>query len=156
MLNSCNFIGHIGADPDIKATNSGTRVANLSLAVTEKWKNKQGERQERTEWVRLNCFQDGLIGVIESYIKKGSKVYVSGKMATRKWQTQSGEDRYSTEINIDKLVMLDGRSDNANNSGGNYGAASQGGEYVGDNGLRQGGGGSFPTDDDIPFLMEWR
>jgi single-strand DNA-binding protein len=150
MLNSCNFIGNVGADPEIKSTNSGTRVANLSLAVTEKWKNKQGERQERTEWVRLNCFQDGLIGVIENYIKKGSKVYVSGKMATRKWTDQQGQDRYSTEINIDKLVMLDGRNDNANNSGGNYGAAS-GGEYVGDNGLRQGGGGSFPTDDDIPF-----
>lgn len=147
MLNSCNFIGHIGADPDIKSTNSGTRVANLSLAVTEKWKNKQGERQERTEWVRLNCFQDGLIGVIENYIKKGSKVYVSGKMATRKWTDQQGQDRYSTEINIDKLVMLDGRSDNANNSGGNYGAAKEGGQQA---------NFSNDMDDDVPFGMEWR
>lgn len=152
MLNSCNFIGNVGADPEIKTLpNSGKRVANLSLGVTEKWTDKQtGQKQERTEWIRLNCFQDGLVGVIQSYIKKGSKVYVSGKMATRKWQTQSGEDRYSTEINIDKLVMLDGRSDNVNNSGGNYGSASQG---------EQGGqqaNFSNDMDDDIPFAPEWR
>jgi single-strand DNA-binding protein len=142
MLNQCQFIGHIGNDPEIKTTNSGSKIANLSLAVTEKWKNKQGERQERTEWVRLNCFQEGLIGVIESYVKKGSKIFVSGKMATRKWQTQEGQDRYSTEINIDKLVMLDSRD----NSGGNYGAAQQG----------QAGNFSNDMDDDVPFGMEWR
>jgi single-strand DNA-binding protein len=147
MLNSCNFIGNVGNDPDIRTTGNGNKVANLSLAVTETWKNKQGERQEKTEWVRLNCFQEGLIGVIESYVKKGSKIYVSGKMVTRKWQTQDGQDRYSTEINIDKLVMLDGK-DNRDNSGGNYGGAS-GGEYVGDNGLRQ--GGMQNDTDDIPF-----
>jgi len=138
MLNNCQFIGNIGADPDIKTTGNGNKVANLSLAVTEKWKNKQGERQERTEWVRLNCFQEGLIGVIESYIKKGSKVFVSGKMATRKWQAQDGQDRYSTEINIDKLIMLDSRD----NSGGNYGAASGG---------QQGNFSNDPMDDDVPF-----
>jgi single-strand DNA-binding protein len=143
MLNNCQFIGNIGADPDIKTTGNGNKVANLSLAVTEKWKNKQGERQERTEWVRLNCFQEGLIGVIESYIKKGSKVFVSGKMATRKWQAQDGQDRYSTEINIDKLIMLDSRD----NSGGNYGAASGG---------QQGNFSNDAMDDDIPFSMEWR
>jgi single-strand DNA-binding protein len=138
MLNNCQFIGNIGADPDIKTTGNGNKVANLSLAVTEKWKNKQGERQERTEWVRLNCFQEGLIGVIESYIKKGSKVFVSGKMATRKWQAQDGQDRYSTEINIDKLIMLDSRD----NSGGNYGAASGG---------QQGNFSNEPDEDSIPF-----
>ena len=143
MLNNCQFIGNIGTDPDIKTTGNGNKVANLSLAVTEKWKNKQGERQERTEWVRLNCFQEGLIGVIESYIKKGSKVFVSGKMATRKWQAQDGQDRYSTEINIDKLIMLDSRD----NSGGNYGAASGG---------QQGNFSNDAMDDDIPFSMEWR
>lgn len=142
MLNNCQFIGNCGADPDIKTTNNGNKVANLSLGVTEKWKNKQtGERQERTEWVRLNCFQEGLIGVIESYVKKGSKLFVSGKMSTRKWQTQDGQDKYSTEINIDKLVMLDGK-DNRDNSGGNYG------------GGQQGQAGNFSDDmdsEDIPF-----
>ena len=145
MLNNCQFIGHIGNDPDIRTTGNGNKVANLSLGVTEKWKNKQGERQERTEWVRLNCFQEGLIGVIESYVKKGSKLFVSGKMSTRKWTDQQGQDKYSTEINIDKLVMLDGK-DNRDNSGGNYGAAQQG----------QAGNFSNDMDDDIPFAPEWR
>ena len=146
MLNNCQFIGHIGNDPDIRTTGNGNKVANLSLGVTEKWKNKQGERQERTEWVRLNCFQEGLIGVIESYVKKGSKLFVSGKMSTRKWQTQDGQDKYSTEINIDKLVMLDGK-DNRDNSGGNYGAAQQG---------QAGNFSNDPMDDDVPFAPEWR
>ena len=146
MLNNCQFIGHIGNDPDIRTTGNGNKVANLSLGVTEKWKNKQGERQERTEWVRLNCFQEGLVGVIESYVKKGSKLFVSGKMSTRKWQTQDGQDKYSTEINIDKLVMLDGK-DNRDNSGGNYGAAQQG---------QAGNFSNDPMDDDVPFAPEWR
>jgi single-strand DNA-binding protein len=141
MLNSCNFIGNVGNDPDIRTTGNGNKVANLSLAVTEKWKNKQGERQEKTEWVRLNCFQEGLIGVIESYVKKGSKIYVSGKMATRKWQSQDGQDKYSTEINIDKLILLDSR-DNAN-SGNNYGSTSQGGQL--------GNFSNEPDEDSIPF-----
>ena len=140
MLNNCQFIGHIGNDPDIRTTGNGNKVANLSLGVTEKWKNKQGERQERTEWVRLNCFQEGLIGVIESYVKKGSKLFVSGKMSTRKWQTQDGQDKYSTEINIDKLVMLDGK-DNRDNSGGNYGGGQQ----------NQQNNQQDYYDDDIPF-----
>jgi single-strand DNA-binding protein len=147
MLNECNFIGHIGNDPEIKTIQgSGNKVANLSLAVTKKWKSKQtGERQEKTEWVRLNCFQEGLIGVIENYIKKGSKIYVSGEMSTRSWDDQSGQKKYSTEININKLVMLDGK-DNRDNSGGNYGGGQQG----------QAGNFSNDMDDDIPFLMEWR
>ena len=146
MLNNCQFIGHIGNDPDIRTTGNGNKVANLSLGVTEKWKNKQGERQERTEWVRLNCFQEGLIGVIESYVKKGSKLFVSGKMSTRKWTDQQGQDKYSTEINIDKLVMLDGK-DNRDNSGGNYGGGQQG---------QAGNFSDDPMDDDVPFAPEWR
>jgi single-strand DNA-binding protein len=140
MLNNCQFIGNCGADPEIKTLpNSDKRVANLSLGVTEKWTDKQsGQKQERTEWVRLNCFQDGLVGVIQSYVKKGSKVFVSGKMATRKWTDQQGQDRYSTEINIDKLIMLDSRD----NSGGNYGAASGG---------QQGNFSNDPDEDGIPF-----
>lgn len=150
MLNECNFIGHIGNDPEIKTIQgSGNKVANLSLAVTKKWKSKQtGERQEKTEWIRLNCFQEGLISVIENYVKKGSKLYVSGEMSTRSWDDQNGQKKYSTEININKLVMLDGRSDNANNSGGNYGAASQGG--VSENRMKADAYNNDGTDD-IPF-----
>jgi single-strand DNA-binding protein len=147
MKNVCNFIGRLGADPEMKRMNNGDSVANLSLAVSERWRDKDGNRQERTEWVKLVCFSDGLCRVIESYLKKGSLIDVTGKMKTRKYQTQDGQDRYSTEIVIDKLVMLDGK-DNRDNSGGNYGAAS-GGEYVGDNGLRQ--GGMQNDTDDIPF-----
>jgi single-strand DNA-binding protein len=143
MLNRCEFIGNAGADPDIKTTNSGNKVANISLAVTDKWKNKQtGAREERTEWIRLNCFQEGLIGVIENYVKKGSKIFVAGKMQTRKYQTQDGQDRYSTEINVREIELLDGK-DNRDNSGGNYGAA------------QQGQAGNFDQDD-IPFAPEWR
>lgn len=152
MLNRCEFIGNLGADPDIKTIqSSGKKLANLSLAVTEKWKDADGNRQERTEWVRLNCFRDGLCGVIESYLKKGSKIYVAGKMATRTWDDQNGQKRYSTEINIDQLVMLDGRSDSQDNQGqsggGNYGSASQGEQSRGG----QGGNFNNDMDDDIPF-----
>jgi single-strand DNA-binding protein len=142
MKNVCNFIGRLGADPEMKRMNNGDAVANLSLAVSERWKDKDGNRQERTEWVKLVCFSAGLCRVIESYLKKGSLIDVTGKMKTRKYQTQDGQDRYSTEIVIDQLVMLDGK-DNRDNSGGNYGAAQQG----------QQGNFSNDMDDagDIPF-----
>jgi len=112
MLNQCQFIGHLGADPEIKSTRDGKKVGNLRLAVTEKWKSANGEQRERTEWVTVVIFSEGLAGVAERFLRKGSKVFVQGKMATRKWQDQSGNDRYSTEIVLQgfdaKLVMLDG------------------------------------------------
>jgi single-strand DNA-binding protein len=145
MKNVCNFIGRLGADPEMKRMNNGDAVANLSLAVSERWKDKDGNRQERTEWVKLVCFSAGLCRVIESYLKKGSLIDVTGKMKTRKYQTQDGQDRYSTEIVIDQLVMLDGK-DNRDNSGGNHGAGQQG----------QAGNFSNDIDDAIPFGMEWR
>lgn len=111
MLNSCEFIGNLGADPEIRSFQSGGRVANLRLAVTEKWK-KDGQQQERTEWISLAVFSDGLVGVVERFLRKGSKIYVRGQWRTRKWQDQSGADRYSTECVLQgpdaKLVMLDG------------------------------------------------
>lgn len=111
MLNSCEFIGNLGADPEIRSFQSGGRVCNLRLAVTEKWK-KDGEAQERTEWITIAIFTDGLVGVAERYLRKGSKLYVRGQWRTRKWQDQSGNDRYSTECVLQgpdaKLVMLDG------------------------------------------------
>ena len=146
MKNACNFIGRLGADPEMKRMNNGDAVANLSLAVSERWKDKEGNRQERTEWVKLVCFSAGLCRVIESYLKKGSLIDVTGKMKTRKYQTQDGQDRYSTEIVIDQLVMLDGK-DNRDNSGGNYGGGQQG---------QAGNFSDDPMDDDVPFAPEWR
>lgn len=117
MLNQCQFIGNLGADPEIKSFQNGGRIATLRIGVTEKWKDKtSGEQKERTEWVSVVINSDGLVGVAERYLRKGSKVYVSGQLRTRKWQDQSGADRYSTEIMLSgfdaKLVMLDGAKGN--------------------------------------------
>lgn len=112
MLNSCAFIGNLGADPEIRTFSNGGKVCNLRLAVSERWKDKNGEKQERTEWVSVAIFNEGLAGVAERFLRKGSKVYIQGQLRTRKWQDQSGADRYSTEIVLQgfdaKLVMLDG------------------------------------------------
>lgn len=113
MFNQCQFIGNLGADPEIKAFQAGGRIANLRLAVTESWKDKTtGEKKERTEWVSVVIASDGLVGVADRYLRKGSKIFISGKMRTRKWQDQAGNDRYSTEIVVGmdgKLVMLSGK-----------------------------------------------
>ena len=111
-LNQCSFIGNLGADPEVRSLQSGSKVVNLRLAVSETWKDKQsGERKEKTEWVSIVIFGDGLANVAERYLRKGSKIYASGKLATRKWQDQSGNDRYSTEVVLQGpgavLTMLD-------------------------------------------------
>lgn len=116
MLNQCQFIGNLGADPETRTFQNGNKVCNLRLAASEKWKDKNtGERKERTEWVSVAIFSEGLARVAEQYLRKGSKVFISGKMRTRQWQDQSGQDRYSTEIVLQgfdaKLVMLDGKQD---------------------------------------------
>lgn len=112
MLNQVNIMGNLGADPETRSFQNGGKVCNLRIAVTEKWKDKNGERKEKTEWVSVAIFNDGLVSVAEKYLRKGSKVYVSGKLSTRKWQDQSGADRYTTEVVLQgfdvKLVMLDG------------------------------------------------
>lgn len=114
MLNKCLFIGNVGADPEIRTTQAGKRIANLRLAVTEKWRDSNGERKERTEWVSVVCFNEGLCNVVEQYVKKGSKIYVEGQLQTRKWQDQSGNDRYSTEVVLQgfggTLTLLDSPS----------------------------------------------
>lgn len=111
-LNQCQFIGNLGADPEIRTFQSGDKVANLRLAVSERWKDRTtGERKESTEWVSVAVFGP-LAGIAEQYLRKGSKVFVSGKLRTRKWQDQSGQDRYSTEVALQGpqsiLTMLDG------------------------------------------------
>lgn len=114
-LNLVQVIGNVGKDPEIRSLGSGGgRVANFSVATSDRWKDKNtGQVNERTEWHRVACFNEGLIGVIEKYVKKGSKVYISGQLQTRKWQDQQGQDRYSTEIVMrayrGELVLLGGR-----------------------------------------------
>ena len=124
-LNQCSFIGNLGADPETRTFGNGGKVCNLRLAVSERWKDKNtGERKEKTEWVTVEVFSEGLVRVCEQYLKKGSKVFVQGKLSTRKWQDQSGNDRYSTSIVIQgfggTLTMLDGKSGDGGQSGGGY------------------------------------
>ncbi len=151
MLNQCQFIGNLGADPEVRTFQNGGKVCNLRLAVTEKW-TKDGERKERTEWVTVAIFSDGLVGVAERYLKKGSKVFISGKMQTRKWQDQSGADRYSTEIVLQgfdaKLVMLDGVGNRDGQQGGSYDQSPAV--------TNSAGSVSAYLEDDVPFSFEWR
>jgi single-strand DNA-binding protein len=120
-FNQCTFVGRLGADPEVKSFQNGGRIANLRLAVGEQWKDKSGERKERTEWVSVTINNDGLIGVAERFLRKGSRVLIQGKMQTRKWQDQAGADRYSTEIVLGAfggiLQMLDGKPDNSGSDG---------------------------------------
>lgn len=144
-VNKVILIGNLGQDPEVKSFQNGGRIANLRLATSETWKDKNtGERKERTEWHSVVLQSEGLVGVAEKYLRKGSKVYVEGQLRTRKWQDQSGADRYSTEIAVGGhngvLTMLDG---------------APLGERRGNDPKPGGGGGSFPQDDDlddaIPF-----
>lgn len=111
-VNKVIIVGNLGADPEVKSFNNGGRICNLRIATSEQWKDKAtGERKERTEWHSVTINGDGLIGIAERYLRKGSKVYIEGSLRTRKWQDQSGADRYSTEVNVGMngvLTMLDG------------------------------------------------
>lgn len=162
-LNKVMLIGNLGADPEIRSFQNGGKVANLRIATSETWKDRNtGERQERTEWHNVAIFSEGLVNICEQYLRKGSKVYVEGKLQTRKWQDQSGQDRYTTEVVLrgfdGTLTMLDGRGDGGGRQGG-YGGGAQGGGFGagGQGGGGQGGGGQGggpnydDLDDDIPF-----
>ena len=155
-VNKVILIGNLGADPEVRLSQDGKKIANMRLATTESWKDRAtGERRERTEWHKVVCFSDGLSGVIEQYVKKGSKIYVEGQLRTRKWQDQSGQDRYTTEIVLDGfngvMTMLDSRG----GGGGGGDAPSYGGddEYGAPSGDSGGGGGPVgdDLDDEIPF-----
>lgn len=171
-LNKVMLIGNLGQDPEIRSFQNGGRVCNLRIATSETWKDRNtGERQERTEWHTVAIFSEGLVNVCENYLKKGSKVFIEGQLQTRKWQDQSGNDRYSTEVVLrgfnGTLTMLDGASGGGGGrSGGGFGGGGgQGGGQGG--GWNQGGGGSAgggsggssggagggydDLDDDIPF-----
>ena len=145
-VNKVILVGHLGADPEVRSFQTGGRVGNFSLATSESWKDRQtGERKERTEWHRVSILADGLVGVAERYLRKGSKVYVEGQLRTRKWTDQAGVERWATEIQLNgpraMLVLLDGK------------------DKVGGGGPAQGGGGIADTgpdnfgdlDDEVPF-----
>lgn len=122
-VNKVILIGNVGKDPEIRALNSGERVANLSLATSERWRDKaSGEQKEKTEWHRVTIFNDNIVKVVEQYVKKGSTIYVEGSLQTRKWTDQAGVEKYATEIHIGKfkgeLTLLGGKP--ATGGGGEY------------------------------------
>lgn len=150
-LNKVQLIGNLGADPEIRSFQNGGRVANLRIATSESWKDKAtGEKKEKTEWHTVAIFTDGLVGVAERYLKKGSKVYVEGQLQTRKWQDKDGNDRYSTEIVLQgygaSLVMLDGMGNGQQGGSQQSNAAQEKHSQQKANGYR-----NDDIDDDIPF-----
>jgi len=173
-VNKVILVGNLGADPEVRSFQNGGKVCNLRIATSESWKDRNtGDRQERTEWHNVAIFSEGLVGVAERYLRKGSKIYVEGQLRTRKWQDQSGNDRYTTEVVLQGpgavMTMLDGAPGggggsrgggggwNEGGSGGGSGGSSGGGWNQGGGGSRggapAGGGSSFSDDldDDIPF-----
>jgi single-strand DNA-binding protein len=181
-VNKVILIGNLGADPEIKSFQNGGKIANIRIATSEQWKDRMtGERKERTEWHNVVINGDGLVGVVERFLKKGSKVYIEGSLRTRKWQDRDGNDKYTTEIVIagmgGTLTMLDGApgggggsrggGDSWSQGGGSSGGWDQGGGSSGggggsSGGWNQGGGGSSgggggrapfddDLDDDVPF-----
>jgi single-strand DNA-binding protein len=152
-VNKVILIGNLGADPEIRTLNSGDRVANLRIATSESWRDRaSGEKKERTEWHRVVIFNDNLVKVAESYLRKGAKVYIEGAIQTRKWTDQAGVEKYSTEIVLQKfrgeLTMLDGKG---GDSGGDYdaGAGFSSGPRTQPSGPRE--SFSADLDDEIPF-----
>ena len=147
-LNKVMLIGNLGADPESRSFQSGGKVVNFRIATSESWKDKvTGERRERSEWHSIAIFNEGLGNVAERYLRKGSKVYVCGKLQTRKWQDQSGADRYSTEVVLngfgDELILLDGKAETGERKRG-YDEPTGGGGHV----------DPFQADldDDVPFI----
>jgi len=159
-LNKVMLIGNLGADPEIRTFGNGGRVCNLRIATSERWRDKNtGENREKTEWHTVAIFSEGLVKVCENYLRKGSKVFIEGALQTRKWQDQSGNDRYSTEVVLQgfngTLTMLDGRGGGdsmGGGQGGGYSApASSGGGYGGGSGGGAPAPASNDLDDEIPF-----
>ncbi|QFS83317.1 Single-stranded DNA-binding protein [Roseivivax sp. THAF40] len=175
-VNKVIIVGNLGRDPETRTFQNGGKVCNLRIATSENWKDRNtGERREKTEWHSVAIFSEPLARIAEQYLKKGSKVYIEGQLETRKWQDQSGQDRYSTEVVLrpyrGELTLLDSRSDSgggggygggggggggySDDYGGGYGGGDQGGSYGGGQGSGGGGGGSRAPardiDDEIPF-----
>ena len=178
-VNKVIIVGNLGRDPEVRSFQNGGKVCNLRIATSEQWKDRNtGERRERTEWHSVAIFSEPLARIAEQYLRKGSKVYIEGQLETRKWQDQSGQDRYSTEVVLrpfrSELTLLDGRGEGGGGGGGGtYGGGSGGGGNYGGGGgyddrgyddrggsggtgggSGSGSGGSSPSrdlDDEIPF-----
>ena len=169
MINKATVMGRLGRDPEVRTFQSGDKVCNLSIATSESWRDKNsGEKREKTEWHRVSVFAQGLVRLCEQHLKKGARVYVEGKLETRKWQDQSGQDRFSTEIVLRpydaKLQIIDWPQQEGDGAGGAGGYGSYGGaggyggagRYGGTGGIndpaQQGPGGpARDYDDEIPF-----
>ena len=162
-VNKVILIGNLGGDPEVRYTPSGAAVANCTLATNESWNDRDGQRQERTEWHRL-VFWSKLAEIVGQYLKKGSKIYVEGRLQTRSWDDQSGQKRYTTEIVVNDMQMLDGRGEGGGPGGpagpppgDEFGGGGGGGGYSAPRGGAGGGaggggaGGGGPEDDDLPF-----
>ncbi|MGQ3486031.1 single-stranded DNA-binding protein [Roseovarius pacificus] len=163
-VNKVILIGNLGRDPEVRTFQNGGKVCNLRIATSENWKDRNtGERRERTEWHTVAIFNEALVRLAEQYLRKGSKVYIEGKLETRKWQDQSGQDRYSTEVVLrpyaGEMTFLDSRDGGGGGygggqDGGGYGGGDYGGgDYGGSSGPSGGpsGGPSRDIDDEIPF-----
>jgi single-strand DNA-binding protein len=164
-VNKVILVGNLGKDPEIRRTQDGRPIANLSVATSETWKDKNtGERKEKTEWHRVVIFNEGLCKIAEQYLKKGAKVYLEGQLQTRKWQDKDGNDKYSTEVVLQgfnsSLTMLDGRSGGSGGGGGDFGSDEGGGDYGSSGGqvsrerkpaMAAAGGKRGDMDDEIPF-----
>ncbi len=166
-LNRVQLIGRLGKDPEIRATQGGARIANFSVATSESWTDKaSGEKKERTEWHNVAVFNEGLVGVIERFVKRGDMIFVEGQLQTRKWQDKEGQDRYTTEVVlrpfVGQIVLLGGRKDGGAEQGGRGGGQTQRGGQAQQGGWDSppaGSGGAASTgrgtpndlDDEIPF-----
>ena len=147
-VNKVILVGNLGADPEIRRTQDGRPIANLNIATSETWRDRNsGERKEKTEWHRVVIFNEGLCKVAEQYLKKGAKVYIEGALQTRKWQDQSGQDRYSTEVVLQgfnsTLTMLDGRGEGGGSIEGGSRGGRGGGDFGGGYGGDYGGGDDY-------------
>lgn len=151
-VNKVILVGNLGKDPEVRSTQDGREIANLTIATSESWKDRNtGERKEKTEWHRVVIFSEGLVGIAKNYLKKGAKVYVEGALQTRKWTDQSGQEKYSTEVVLQgfgaTLTMLDGKRDGGSSEGGYNQSSSYNAPAS--------GGASKPAsellDDEIPF-----
>ena len=157
-VNKVILVGNLGADPQIRRTQDGRPIANLSVATSETWRDKAtGERKEKTEWHRVVIFNEGLCKVAEQYLKKGAKVYLEGALQTRKWTDQQGQEKYTTEVVLSRfrgeLTMLDGRREGGDSPdmGEPGGPPARGPSRSGGGGGGTRGGGGGDLDDDIPF-----
>ncbi|MFT6106111.1 MAG: single-strand DNA-binding protein [Rickettsiales bacterium] len=158
-INKVILVGNVGSDPEIRNTNDGREIASFSIATSESWKDKNtGEKKEKTEWHRIVIFSSGLAGIVKSYVKKGSKLYIEGQLQTRKWTDNSGADKYTTEVILQNfnstLQILDSRNNSSGNAGGNYDSNPQSSNNSNNNSAPKNNSAesfSEDLDDDIPF-----